>query len=157
MPIKLFGSLFVVGSLVLIVVGCSPAARQRTATIARGAAAGAAGASSPQYSAKLMIFGGIDHKTYLGCLNCNEYASDSVFNSYGSNGSVYSSQSIWNQFSEFGSAYSTYSACNPYASDPPVIVDQNGAYYGRLTLNEFHPQRGAGAKYYGWLTETVCK
>lgn len=156
MPIKHFGTLFVVGSLVLTVIACSPAARQRASTIASGAAAGAAGAS-PQYSLKLMIFGGMDHKTYLGCLSCNEYASDSVFNSYGSNGSPYSSQSIWNHYSEFGSPYSTYGACNPYASDPPVIVDQNGNYYGRLTVNEYHPQRGAGAKYYDWLTETVCK
>jgi len=104
-----------------------------------------------------MIFGGQDHKTYLGCLSCNEYASDSVFNSYGNNGNPYSSQSIWNHYSEFGAPYSTYSACNQYASDPPVIVDQNGTFYGRLTVNEYHPQKGAGAKYYGWLTETVCK
>lgn len=136
---------------------CSPAARQRAGSIARGAAAGAAGASAPQISTKLMIFGGLDHKTYLGCLNCNEYATDSVFNSYGSHGSPYASESIWNQYGEFGSPYSMYGACNPYASDPPVIVDQNGVYYGRLTVNEYHPQRGTGAKYYGWRTETVCK
>jgi hypothetical protein len=111
MPIKRFGALFVVGLLAFTSFACSPAARQRAATIARGAAAGAAEASPSQYSAKLMIFGGMDHKTYLGCLSCNEYASDSVFNSYGSNGSAYSSQSIWNHYSEFGSAYSTYSAC----------------------------------------------
>jgi|SRR6267142_629066 len=154
MPIKHFETMFVVGSLVLTIIGCSPAARQRAATIARGAAAGG---SPTEYSAKLIIFGGVDHKMYLGCLSCNEYASDSVFNSFGDHGSTFSAQSIWNQFSEFGSPYSNYSACNPYASDPPVIVDQNGAYYGRLTLNEFHPQRGAGAKYYGWLTEMVCK
>jgi hypothetical protein len=147
----------VIGFAIVIITACSPAARQRAATIASSAAAGVAGASAPQSLAKLMIFGGLDHKTYLGCLSCNEYASDSVFNSYGSNGSPYSSQSIWNHYSEFGSPYSTYSACNPYASDPPVIVDQNGSYYGRLTVNEYHLQRAAGAKYYGWLTETVCK
>lgn len=93
------------GVFVLALNACSPAARQRAATIASGAAAGAAGASPQQSGAKLMIFGGFDHKTYLGCLNCNEYAADSVFNSYGSNGSPYSAQSIWNRYSEFGSAY----------------------------------------------------
>src|SRR5579864_6235964 len=87
MPIKHFGALLAVGSLVFTFVACSPAARQRAVTIASGAAAGAAGASPSQYSAKLMIFGGMDHKTYLGCLSCNEYASDSLFNSYGNNGS----------------------------------------------------------------------
>src|SRR5260370_27845871 len=151
MVIKRVGALSGFGFLVFTVAACSPASRQRAATIASGAAAGAAGASAPQSLAKLMIFGGQDHKTYLGCLSCNEYAPDSVFNSYGRNGSPYSSQSIWNHYSEFGSPYSTYSACNPYASDPPVIVDQNGTFYGRLTVNEYHPQRGAGAKYTGWL------
>lgn len=104
-----------------------------------------------------MIFGGTDHKTYLGCLNCNEYATDSVFNFYGTHGSPYSGESIWNHYGEYGSPYSTYSACNPYASDPPVIVDQNGAYYGRLTVNEYHPQRGSGANYFNWLKNKVCE
>jgi hypothetical protein len=147
-----------IGFLLLILVACSPVARQRAATIASAAAAGAAGTSAPQYlSTKLMVFGGEGHKLYLGCLNCNEYASDSVLNSRGSNGSPYSSQSIWNHFGEFGSRYSTYRACNPYAQDPPVIVDQGGTYYGRLTVNQYNPERGAGARFYDWLTETVCK
>jgi hypothetical protein len=50
-----------------------------------------------------------------------------------------------------------YSACNQYASDPPVIVDQDGQFYGRLTLNSYHVQIGIGAKYVSWLSETVCK
>lgn len=133
---------------------CSPAARQRVTAVA---AAAASGAGSAQSASKLMIFGGVDHKTYLGCLNCSQYATDSVFNSYGTNGSPYSSSSIWNPYSEFGSAYSSYGACNPYATDPPVIVDQSGSYYGRLTLNRYHSQLGAGSKYLDWLSENVCK
>jgi hypothetical protein len=153
---RLFAICSVLGFLLLSTNACSSAARQRTGTIVRAAAEGAAGASAPETLSKLMIFGGLDHKTYLGCLNCNEYASDSIFNSYGNSGSPYSSQSIWNHFSEYGSPYSTYSACNPFGSDPPVIVDQNGTFYGRLTLNEYHPQRGAGAKYHDWLNAKVC-
>lgn len=149
------GAFFILGIVLFATNGCSPAARQRAGTIVNAAAAGAAG--SQAQPAKLLIFGGADHKTYLGCLNCNEYASDSVFNTYGDHGSPYSTQSIWNHYGEFGSSYSVYGACNAYASDPPVIVDQNGAYYGRLTVNEYHPQRGVGAKYYDWLTEKVCK
>jgi hypothetical protein len=129
------------GFLLVTFVGCSPAARQRAATIASAAGAGAAGASAPHSLAKLMIFGGQDHKIYLGCLSCNEYAPDSVFNSYGNNGSPYSAQSVWNHYSEFGSPYSIYGACNPYASDPPVIVDQNGNYYGRLVLPQLELER----------------
>jgi hypothetical protein len=153
MSIKHFTACAILGYLFVVVIGCSPAARQRAGAVVSGAAAGA---SAAQAVSKLMIFGGQDHKTYLGCLNCNEYATDSVYNSYGNSGSPYSTQSIWNHYGEYGSPYSTHSACNPDASDPPVIVDQNGTFYGRPTLNEYHAQRGAGAKYYEWLRVTVC-
>lgn len=119
------------------------------------AAAQGGGVGPTTSTVKLMIFGGQDHRTYLGCLNCSEYASDSVFNHYGQNGSAYSSTSIWNHYSDFGSAYSAHGACSRYAQDPPVIVDQDGKFYGRLTLNEYHPQIGLGKQYLEWLT-TVC-
>lgn len=133
--------------LVLVVAlgGCSPAARQRIAS----AAATTSASTSETGTIKLLLFGGSDHKTYLGCLNCSQYASDSVLNEYGQHGSHYSSESIWNHYSEYGSAYSLYGACNPYATDPPVIVDSDGKFYGRLTLNRYHAQLGAGANYYG--------
>ena len=116
--------------------------------MAAGAAAyGNTAAASAQTSHKIMIFGGQDHKTYLGCLNCSEYATDSVTNSYGPHGSAYASESIFNHYSEYGFAYSTYGACNPYASDPPVIVDESGNYYGRLTLNEYHPEISSGKNF----------
>ena len=149
-PHLLFASIF------LLVTGCSPAARRNVAAVAAGAAQGAAGASEGT-SAKLMIFGGPDHHTYLGCLNCSQYASDSIFNQYGEHGSRYSSESIWNHYSDFGSAYSSNGACNPYATDPPVIVDSSGKYYGRLTLNAYHPEIGAGSSYYNWLKQSVCE
>jgi hypothetical protein len=98
-----------------------------------------------------MIFGGEGHKTYLGCLNCSQYVADSVLNKYGTHGSPYSSDSIWNKYGEYGSAYSNYGACNRYAVDPPVIVDQDGNYYGRLTLNTYHPEIGMGRRYLDWL------
>jgi hypothetical protein len=105
--------------------------------------------------AKLMIFGGTNHKVYLGCLNCSEYNADSVKNTYGTHGSAYSSESIFNHYSEYGSAYSNESACSEYASDPPVIVDQNGKYYGRLTLNRYQPEIGMGSGLMAWLS-AVC-
>lgn len=117
------------------------------------------GASKPHPASgttKLMIFGGSDHKVYLGCLSCSEYAADSVSNKFGTNGSPYSNESIWNRFGDYGSKYSSESACNPYADDPPVIVDQNGKYYGRLSLNVYHAEFGAGAKFHDWLKQRVC-
>src|SRR5271167_3273147 len=121
---------------------CTRCNKATWAAAAQGASAGLSGASvAPQ---ELMLFGGEGHKTYLGCLNCSQYASDSILNQYGPHGSPYSSDSIFNKYSEFGSKYSQYGACNPYATDPPVIVDNNGTFYGRLTMNQYHPQLGSG-------------
>ena len=36
-----------------------------------------------QNSPKLMLFGGKNNQQYLGCLNCSQYASDSITNEYG--------------------------------------------------------------------------
>jgi hypothetical protein len=105
---------------------------------------------------KLMILAGSNHETYLGCLNCVETGSDSISNEYGQNGSRYSRTSIWNHYSQFGSPYAPYSACNPYSTDPPVIVDDGGTYYGRLTVNEFHPELAAGRQLISWLKQVVC-
>lgn len=110
-------------------------------------------AASPS---KLMIFGGPNHKTYLGCLSCSPAASDSVFNRAGPYGSRVAGDSIWNPVGDFGSPVSEYSACNPTAGEPPVIVDERGKAYGRLTLNHSDPNIGAGRQLYGWLSATVC-
>jgi len=109
----------------------------------------------PPQTSKLMIFGGSNHSVYLGCLNCSEYATDSVKNQYGPHGSAYASESIFNHYGTYGSAYSSEGACSQYASDPPVIVDAAGKYYGRLTLNRYHAQLGMGAQLMGWLA-AVC-
>lgn len=117
----------------------------------------AAGSSSPLPApSKLMVFGGHDHQTYLGCLSCSEYASDSIANEYGSFGSPYSSTSVTNSYSAFGSQYSSYSACNPYATDPPVIVDSQGHFYGRLTVNMYNAQRSRDENLMGWLA-AICE
>lgn len=148
---KLFTSLCA-GFLAFNLQACSPVARQGSTTVP-----GASPQAARSSISKLIVFGGEDHKTYLGCLNCSEYASDSIRNTYGPNGSPYSQTSIWNHYADFGSPYAQYSACNPYTSDPPVIVDPDGNYYGRLTVNQYHPQLGVGSGYYTWLKETVCK
>jgi len=122
--------------------------------IGQGIASGFSG--GPVTLLKVMIFGGPSHRTYLGCLSCPQHATDSVFNSFGHYGSRYSSDSIWNAYGEFGSRVSDYSACNPNATDPPVIVDESGNAYGRLTVNRYSTQIGAGAHFYNWLASAVC-
>ena len=133
-------------------------AQQDAANLQMGLAllATAGGQYQPTAPGKLMVFGGQGHKTYLGCLNCGQYAFDSVLNSYGNFGSAYSSSSIFNSYGEFGSTYSMYSACNPYASDPPVIVDQAGDFYGRLTVNTYNQQQTHDAELLQWLA-SACQ
>ena len=72
---------------------------------------------------------------YLGRI-ANEYSSQSIFNEYGSYGSIYSSTSIWNAYGSYGSQYSSYSPWNRYTSTPPIIVN-NGAVCGYLTINPY--------------------
>lgn len=104
---------------------------------------------------KIMIFGGPGHDTYLGCLSCSDYSTESVFNEFSQFGSSYSTNSIYNSFSRFGSQFSKFSACSRTASDPPVIVNQDGDYYGRLTINNSHPDQISSREILSWLRR-VC-
>lgn len=104
----------------------------------------------------LLLFAGMNHKQFLGCLNCSKYDEDSVSNKYGSYGSPYSETSIFNRYSQFGGAYGQYSPCNAYSSDPPVIVDQQGNNYGRLTINQSLMDTRLSSNLLDWLNNNVC-
>ena len=91
--------------------------------------------------AKLVLFGGENNKQYLGCLSCSKYELDALTNEYGTYGNQYAATSIWNVYGTYGSRYSQYSWRNPYASNPPVIVDQAGNFYGYFTVNKYFPNR----------------
>lgn len=86
----------------------------------------------------LLLYGGKNHKEFLGCYNCSSYASDSICNSYGTYGSAYSSY-IFNAYSTWGSEYSSKSPWNAYSSDEevPILVDRSGNYYGFFTINVY--------------------
>jgi len=83
-------------------------------------------------------------QTYLGCITCSNYSSDSIFNQYGTSGSPYSATSINNQYGSYGSPYSSTSACNQYTSTPPYIFDEQDCYYGRMTVNQYVPDSVCG-------------
>lgn len=93
--------------------------------------------SPPQ--AKMMLFGGVGHDDYLGCLDCSEYSPDSLCNEYGSHGSEYSSGGLFNEYGSYGSQYSSKSPWNEYTSskDVPVLVDDSGNFYGYFTINRY--------------------
>lgn len=102
------------------------------------------GPDKAEAAEKLMIFGGRNHDVYLGCLNCSEYAIDSV-------------HSIFNSFSIYGSKFSSLSPCNEFATEPPIIVDEEVNFYGRLTLNNSHRQANTNESLIRWLKSSVCK
>ena len=91
--------------------------------------------AAAQQTPALLLYGGQDHKTFLGCLNCADSNENSVMNGMGDY-KWNSSFGIWNNFGDFKSQFSEFSACNATATDAPIIVDESGNYYGRLSLNE---------------------
>lgn len=104
---------------------------------------------------RMMLFGGPNRDVYLGCLNCSgTVGRDSVFNPVGRYGSSVSQTSIANAVSPYGSLVSRYSACNPLASNPPVIVDAAGRFYGELTTSIVRPKRNTTPWLAQWLAAT---
>lgn len=97
--------------------------------------------ASTVYSQALLLFGGSDHDVFLGSLNTNKYDSESIWNKYGTYGSKYQSNSIWNKYGTYGSKYNTYSPWNQYSTNPPVIVDAEGNFYGYFTINRYMQKR----------------
>ena len=89
----------------------------------------------------LLLFGGQDHKTFLGCLNCAAQSQESICNEYGTFGGKYNSDSVWNKYGTYGSQYSSDSPWNKYSSPNVVIVDQQGGFYGYFTINKYARKR----------------
>ncbi len=78
-------------------------------------------------------------KVYLGKCTLEKYDSDSIWYDIeiaGDYSSKYGSESIWNKYGDYGSSYSDESAFNDRATNPPIIVDNNGAFIGHLTTND---------------------
>lgn len=102
----------------------------------------------------LLLFGGKNHDQYIGCLNCGKYDDGSVCNKYGDYGSKYSDKSIWNKYGDYGSKYNDESPWNKYGSNPPVIVDKNGDFYGYFAASKYQDKR-TEIKTYVYLLDNV--
>lgn len=100
----------------------------------------------------LHLYGGSNEDQYLGCINCDTFDKNSIWNPYGDYGNLLSSKSIWNGSGNYGSSYSTYSPWSDYASYPPVILDQDGNFFGYLTLNPYKSERSQLQ-----LAQILCK
>lgn len=111
----------------------------------------AAQQAAPQNVKALLLFGGEDHKTFLGCLNCSELSKASVCNQLGKYGSSLQADSIWNSFGTFGSSFSKDSPWNSFSNSAPIIVDPDGNSYGYFSVNGFHHDRTR----IGWLVAVL--
>ncbi len=92
--------------------------------------------SSLLHAQEILIFGGQSNKEFLGCISCNEMAATSVWNDMSHYGWK-NGFGKWNPFGQYKNPFSSYSACNEFTSSGPVLVDREGRFYGRLTINEF--------------------
>lgn len=103
--------------------------------------------SRAQNPKALLLFGGEDHKTFLGCLNCVDTSAISVCNDIGKYGSDIAPDSIWNDIGTYGSDISVYSPWDDISQDAPIIVDKDGNSYGYFSANNIHHDR----THIGWL------
>jgi hypothetical protein len=87
----------------------------------------------------ILIFGGRNHATFLGCFSCSESDDNSVWNRYSPHGwdNGYGS---WSPYGVFRSRSGLYSVCNPMATDPPVLTDRKGNTYGTLSVSTTAPR-----------------
>jgi hypothetical protein len=94
-----------------------------------------------QATKAMLLFGGEDHKIFLGCLNCVDTSETSVCNDVGRYGSEVSRNSIWNEVGPYGSEVSSTSPWNEVSQDAPIIVDRAGRSYGYFSANNVHHDR----------------
>jgi hypothetical protein len=97
--------------------------------------------ATAQESKALLLFGGHDHKTFLGCLNCVDTSSASTCNEVGQYGSEVAANSIWNEVGPYGSEVSPTSPWDTVSQSAPIIVDRTGNSYGYFSANSVHHDR----------------
>ena len=102
----------------------------------------------------LLVFGGQGHKEFLGCLNCSDTHPRSVWNENSSFGFM-NDDGKWNSWGQFANDRSRHSMCSDYAADPPVVVDEEGNAYGRLSINERAPGSVCGHRGNERMCQTV--
>lgn len=66
----------------------------------------------------LFVDRGSEH-VFLGCFSCD----------------LYSNNSIWNEYGDYGSNFSSYSPWNEFSGQAPVLVDEDGGFYGYFTCD----------------------
>lgn len=150
---------FVVSAIAVVsVTGCAGFNGWATAITSMAAAnqQGIAQAQQQQVSPTMYVYGGADHKTFLGCF-CSEIDQNSLINPISPFGSSISQTSIFNHIGMFGAPFGQYSACSSLASDPPIVVTASGQAVGRLTLNSYTPGAMTQPDIVAWLRRVCSK
>jgi len=77
---------------------------------------------SNSQTTEYLIFSDDGENEFLGCIGCG----------------IYNSKSICNEFGTYGSEFSSYSPWNEFSSNGPKLVDKDGNFYGRFSINEYN-------------------
>jgi hypothetical protein len=88
---------------------------------------------------KLVIYGGPQFREFLGCVNCDAYEADSVWNIYSPLGWE-NSYSDYSHLHIYREPHGVYSACDPFASSPPRVLDPQNRLYGYLNISKVRPE-----------------
>lgn len=106
--------------------------------------------------AELLLYGGLDHDEFLGCLECGERVEDSICNKQ-NNGNPHNTQSIFNQYGPFGDKHSGSSPWNSFSNDEsvPIIVDNEGQFYGFFTINSYRSNAVGYSRQLGDIFKTA--
>ena len=85
---------------------------------------------------------------FLGCYGgigstCSKFSADSIENPFGK-GNQFQSDSLRNRFGKHGSVFSNESWTNPFATEPPAVIQKDRirldyGFKGDLTANDFNP------------------
>ena len=83
-------------------------------------------------AADLLLYGGMKHDDFLGCVNCTKDNPDSICNPYSATGGT-----IFDEYTLYGSKGNPHSPWNRWSSSTgvPVLVDREGNNYGYFTIN----------------------
>ena len=84
---------------------------------------------------QFLIYAGPLHRDYLGCLNCDQFDPNSVWDGYGALGwgNAYTDAS---HFATYRTRHGRYSSCDKFAADPPILIDRSLNHYGVLNVSE---------------------
>jgi hypothetical protein len=94
---------------------------------------------------QFLIYAGPLHRDYLGCLNCDQFDPNSVWDGYSAMGwgNAFAEAS---HFANYRAAHGRYSACDAFAADPPILIDRSLNHYGVLSVSTKRADSVCGPK-----------